>query len=77
MPDMPMQVMSRENITPDSLNMLAEPILGLSKVIDGYLLATNFVRTFFFIFLESIRGCLPVQRWLDGAKIIHWVSRVW
>ena len=47
MPDMPMQVMSRENITPDSLNMLAEPILALSKVIDGYLLATNFVRTSF------------------------------
>ena len=59
---MPMQVISRENITPDSLNMLAEPILGLSKVIDGYLLATNFVRTFFLNFLDSIRGCLPVQR---------------
>jgi len=33
--------MTRNDITPDSLNAKTEPISFLSKVVDGYLLATS------------------------------------
>lgn len=61
-----MYKMIRENITPDSLNMLGEPILGLSKVIDGYLLATNHVRDPNILLFRPTKGlftCTRMMRW--------------
>lgn len=45
--------MTRNDITPESLNAQTQPISALSKVIDGYLLATSLERGVVYLYKDD------------------------